>query len=110
MVNRSNPQLDDRHKLHLLNFYDDYTQARVVYAMDSLTQKFSDLSVKKSTVRNFLKIECNLSFKKLTTQPAAGNNLVKIQDRMDWVLKWSATDVIYLENYVLLMSLDLIST
>ncbi|KAG0786761.1 hypothetical protein G6F22_007533 [Rhizopus arrhizus] len=110
LVNRPNPQLDDRHKLHLLDFYDDYTQARVVDAMDSLTQKFSDLSVKKSTVRNFLKTECNLSFKKLTTQLAAENNLVKIQDCMDWVLKWSATDMIYLENYVLLMSLDLIST
>ncbi|KAI8058737.1 hypothetical protein BDF21DRAFT_348787, partial [Thamnidium elegans] len=50
--------------LHLLNFYGDYTQTRVVDSMDSLTQKFSDLNVKKSTVLNFLKTECNLSFKK----------------------------------------------
>lgn len=68
--------------------------------MNFLTQKFSDLSVKKSTVHNFLKTECNLSFKKLTTQPAARNNPTKIQDRKDWVTKWSATDMNYLENCV----------
>jgi hypothetical protein len=71
LVNRAKPQLDDRHKLHFLNFYDGYPQARIVDAMDFLTQKFSDLSVKKSIVHNFLKTECNLFFKKLTTQPAA---------------------------------------
>ncbi|CAO3698202.1 unnamed protein product [Rhizopus stolonifer] len=68
--------------------------------MDLLTQKFSDLSVKKSTVHNFLKTECNLSFKKLTTQPAARNSPTKIQDRKDWVIKWSATDMNYLEKCV----------
>jgi hypothetical protein len=68
--------------------------------MASLIQKFSDLSVKKSTVHNFLKTECNLSFKKLTTQPAARNSPTKIQDRKEWVIKWSATDMNYLENCV----------
>ncbi|KAI8638013.1 hypothetical protein BD408DRAFT_36486 [Parasitella parasitica] len=100
LVNRPKPQLDDRHKLHLLDFYDDRPQARIADAMNFLTQKFSDLSVKKSTVHNFLKTECNLSFKKLTTQPAARNNPTKIQDRKDWVTKWSATDMNYLENCV----------
>ena len=50
LVNRPKSQLDDRHKLHLLDFYDNWPQARIVDTMDSLTQKFSDLSVKKSTV------------------------------------------------------------
>ncbi|EIE86410.1 hypothetical protein RO3G_11121 [Rhizopus delemar RA 99-880] len=68
--------------------------------MDSLTQKLSDLSVKKSTVHNFLKTECNLSFKKLAAQPAARNSPTKIQNRKDWVIKWSATDMNYLENCV----------
>ncbi|KAI9485970.1 MAG: hypothetical protein EXX96DRAFT_645854 [Benjaminiella poitrasii] len=75
---RPKQQLDDRHKLHLLNFYDDYPQARIVDAMDLLTQKFSDLSVKKSTVHNFLKTEY----------------------RKDWVIKWNATDMNYLENCI----------
>lgn len=87
LINREKPQLNDKHKLYLLNFYDDNPQVRVVDAMDSLTQKFADLSVKKSTIHNFLKAECNLSFKKLTTQPAARNSPVKIQERMDWVKK-----------------------
>ncbi|KAG1218173.1 hypothetical protein G6F35_008537 [Rhizopus arrhizus] len=68
--------------------------------MGSLTQKFSDLSVKKSTVHNFLRTECNFSFKKLTTQPAARNSPTKIQDRKDWVIKQSATGMNYLENCV----------
>ena len=46
----------------------------------------------------FLKTECNLSFKKLTTQPAARNSPTKIQDCKDWVIKWNATD--YLKNCV----------
>ncbi|GAA5817014.1 hypothetical protein MFLAVUS_010549 [Mucor flavus] len=83
LVNRPKQQLDDRHKPHLLNFYDDYPQARIVDVMDLLTQKSSDLSVKKSIVHIFLKTECNLFFEKLTTQPAARNNLTKIQDRED---------------------------
>jgi hypothetical protein len=57
LVNRSKPQLDDRHKIHLLEFYDNWPQARVLDAMDSLTQKFSDLTVKESTVHSFLKNE-----------------------------------------------------
>ncbi|KAG2203596.1 hypothetical protein INT47_011690, partial [Mucor saturninus] len=73
------PQLDERHKVHLLVFYDNWPQARVLDAMESLTQKFSDLTVKKSAVHNFLKDECNLSFKKLTRLPVARNNSDKIQ-------------------------------
>lgn len=93
LVNRPEPQLDDKHKLQLLDFYDERPEARIVDAMDFLTQKFSDLSVQKSTVHKFLRTECNLSFKKLTTQPAARNNPTKIQQRKDWVIKWSETTV-----------------
>ncbi|KAI9468227.1 MAG: hypothetical protein EXX96DRAFT_654825 [Benjaminiella poitrasii] len=46
-----------------------------------------DASVKKSTIHNFLKIECNLSFKELTTQLASRNSPTKIQDRKGWVIK-----------------------
>ncbi|KAG2236749.1 hypothetical protein INT48_006933 [Thamnidium elegans] len=48
LVNRAKPQLDANHKLHLLNFYGDYTQTRVVDSMDSLTQKFSDLNLTRA--------------------------------------------------------------
>jgi hypothetical protein len=36
LANRVKPQLDHKHKLHLLDFYDDYTQARAVDAIDAL--------------------------------------------------------------------------
>lgn len=91
LVNRTKPHLSDMHKSHL-NFYGIYPQTRVVDAMDSLTKNFADLSVKKSTVHNFLKTKYNLSFKRLSTQPAARNSEVKIKDWMEWILKWNAND------------------
>lgn len=100
LVDRSKPQLDDRHIIHLLEFYDNWPQARVLDAMDPLTQKFSDLTVKKSTVHNFLKNECNLSFKKLTRMPVARNSPTRIQARKDRIIKWFATDMDHLENCV----------
>ncbi|KAI8364015.1 hypothetical protein EDC96DRAFT_544993 [Choanephora cucurbitarum] len=36
-INRAKPQLDERHKVHLLDFYDNWPQARVLDAMESLT-------------------------------------------------------------------------
>ncbi|KAI8332745.1 hypothetical protein EDC96DRAFT_526486 [Choanephora cucurbitarum] len=68
--------------------------------MESLTQKFSNLTVKKSTVHNFLKDKCNLSFKKLTRLPVTRNNSDMIQARKDWAIKWTDTDMNYLKNCV----------
>ncbi|KAG1055914.1 hypothetical protein G6F43_002152 [Rhizopus delemar] len=59
-----------------------------------------DLSIKKSTVHNFLKTECNLSFKKVTLQPVARDNSTKIGNRLAWVKQWTATDMNHLENRV----------
>lgn len=67
----------------LLEFYDNWPQARVLDAMDSLSQKFSELTMKKSTVHNFLKDECNLSLKNYT----ARNSPEKILARKEWVIK-----------------------
>ncbi|KAG2203631.1 hypothetical protein INT47_011725 [Mucor saturninus] len=61
--------------------------------MESLTQKFSDLTVKKSAVHNFLKDECNLSFKKLTRLPVARNNSDKIQTQNCVFVDESAFDI-----------------
>ncbi|KAG1144248.1 hypothetical protein G6F37_006444 [Rhizopus arrhizus] len=76
-VNRPKPQLEKERKAHLMNFYDA-------------------LSLKKNNVHNSLKVECNLSFKKLTTQPAT----TKFADQLTWVLKWSITDMNCLENCI----------
>lgn len=41
-INKSAGQLDEKHKIHLLNFYDSNPQARVVDAVCSLTEKFAE--------------------------------------------------------------------
>jgi hypothetical protein len=41
-VNRPKSQLEEKHKIHLINFYDDHPQARVLDAVASLTEKFED--------------------------------------------------------------------
>ncbi|KAG1077518.1 hypothetical protein G6F42_024792 [Rhizopus arrhizus] len=63
-INKSAGQLDEKHKIHLLNFYDSNPQARVVDAVCSLTEKVESFTLKESSVRSFLKTEGNLSFKK----------------------------------------------
>lgn len=56
--------------------------------------------MKDTSVRNFLKKECNLSFKKITRHPAARNDETKIANRLAWVEKRSQTDMNFLENCV----------
>ncbi|KAG1472240.1 hypothetical protein G6F56_001658 [Rhizopus delemar] len=57
-----------------VNLYNDNPQARVVDAVTSLTEKFAGLTIKETSVRNFLKTECNLSFKKKITRHSAPQN------------------------------------
>ncbi|KAG2207671.1 hypothetical protein INT47_011791 [Mucor saturninus] len=95
-INKPASRLDERHKIHLLNFYDSNPQARVVDAVCSLTEKFESFTLKESSV----KTECNLSFKKVTRHPAPRNDPTKIANRIAWVEKWNKTDMDYLENCV----------
>ncbi|KAG2211168.1 hypothetical protein INT47_006287 [Mucor saturninus] len=91
---------EERHKIHLINLYDDNPQARVVDAVASLTEKFAGFTLKETSVRNFLKTECNLSFKKITRHPAPRNDSTKIAKRIVWVEERSKTDMDYLENCI----------
>lgn len=99
-VNRSTGQLEERHKIHLVNLCDDNPQARVVDAVASLTEKFAGFTLKETSVRNFLKTECNLSFKKITRHPTPRNDSTKIAKRIAWVEERSKTDMDYLENCI----------
>lgn len=98
--NRPKPQLDEKHRIHLINFYDDHPQARVIDAVASLTKQFEGFTLKETSVQNFLKYECNLPFKKITTHPLPRNGPTKIANRIAWVEEWSKTDMNYLENCV----------
>ncbi|OAD73823.1 hypothetical protein PHYBLDRAFT_64777 [Phycomyces blakesleeanus NRRL 1555(-)] len=99
-INKSAGQLDEKHKIHLLNFYDSNPQARVVDAVCSLDERFESFTLKESSVRSFLKTEYNLSFKKTIRYPAPRNDPTKIANRIAWVKKWRKTDMDYLENCV----------
>lgn len=49
-VNRKTSQLQEEHKIHLINFYDENSQARMSDAVTSLTEKFENFSLKNSSV------------------------------------------------------------
>ncbi|KAG1142322.1 hypothetical protein G6F37_005958 [Rhizopus arrhizus] len=95
-------QLQEEHKVHLINFYDEHPQARVSDAVASLTEKFENFTLKNSSVQVFLKNECNLSFKRITRHPVARNNDLKLANRKAWAEEWSKTDMNFLENGVFL--------
>ncbi|KAG1350098.1 hypothetical protein G6F62_003375 [Rhizopus arrhizus] len=99
-VNRKTSQLQEEHKVHLINFYDEHPQAQVSDAVASLTEKFENFTLKNSSVQVFLKNECNLSFKRITRHPVARNNDFKLANRKAWVEEWSKTDMNFLENCV----------
>ncbi|RCH85997.1 hypothetical protein CU098_005278 [Rhizopus stolonifer] len=84
-----------------VNLYNDNPQARVVDAVTSLTEKFAGLTIKETSVRNFLKTECNLSFKKkITRHSAPQNDSTKIAKCIAWVEERSKTDMNCLENCI----------
>ncbi|EPB82736.1 hypothetical protein HMPREF1544_10529 [Mucor circinelloides 1006PhL] len=61
----------------------------------------TNLNIKKSTVHNFLKTECNLSLNRVTIRPVSRDDTTKIAARLDWVKHWTMTDMNYLRNCVL---------
>ncbi|KAI9017951.1 hypothetical protein CLU79DRAFT_805252 [Phycomyces nitens] len=75
LVNRPKPQLEGKHRVHLLSFYDENPQARLVDAMNSLTGQFENLNIHK---------KCNFSFKKITIHPVARNSETNILDHLAW--------------------------
>ncbi|ORY89519.1 hypothetical protein BCR43DRAFT_448380, partial [Syncephalastrum racemosum] len=57
------PVLGIDHKKHIMDVMDNDCTIVVSEVTDSLTSKFQDLKISKSTVHNFMKTECNLSIK-----------------------------------------------
>ncbi|KAG1047376.1 hypothetical protein G6F43_010174 [Rhizopus delemar] len=65
-----------------------------------LTSKFAGLEIKKSRVHEFMRDECNLSLKQTTRWPEARANENNIQNRYDWVIRWSNTDMDFSKNCI----------
>ena len=98
--NRPPALLQDEHKKHLINFFDENNQATIQDAVEELMNKFSGLEIKKSRVHEFMKDECNLSMKKATFWPEARNSEDNLQKRLQWVMKWSQTDMDFFKNCI----------
>lgn len=98
--NRPKNKLQDEHKQSLIEFFDNDPNAYIQDAVDMLTNKFAGLEIKKSRVHEFMRDDCNLSLKQTTRWPEARANVDNIQNRYDWVVKWSNTDMDFSKNCV----------
>lgn len=98
--NRPVSQLNENHKAHLINFFDEDSSATIQDAVDNLTTSFAGLQIKKSRVAEFMKEECNLSIKVMTRHPLARNKEETLQARADWVNQWVENGMDYLRNCI----------
>lgn len=97
---RAVSKLQDVHKQHLIEFFDENPSAVINDAVESLTSLFEGLEIKKSRVHEFMKDECNLSLKVATLHPLPRNCDANLQRRMEWVQKWAVTDMDFTKNCV----------
>jgi hypothetical protein len=93
-------RLNDEHKAFLTEFFDDNPQAFIVDTVEKLTNKFERLKIKKSRVNEFMKNECNLSFKQVSFRPEARGSETSIAARREWAEKWLTTGMDYTKNCV----------
>lgn len=100
MFNRPRSQLQEEQRKHIIEIYDEKPYTTTDEAVESLTKTFEGFNLKKSTVNSFILHDCNLSMKKLTRQPVARNDITRIKARYEWVLKWTATDMDYIQNCI----------
>ncbi|KAG1489538.1 hypothetical protein G6F49_012200 [Rhizopus delemar] len=92
--------LQQEYKEYIINLYDQNPQARVVDIVESLTKSFENFSLKETSVRNFMKTECNLSLKRATLRSSERDSEDKLRQRFEWVERWTSTDMDYLSNCV----------
>lgn len=88
------------HKKHLEESFGDNPSTTVDQALESLIENFEGLKVGRQTVRNFMEDECALSFKKAYFYPTERNSPEKIQQRYEWALNYSETDLDFQSNCV----------
>ncbi|KAI8884563.1 hypothetical protein K501DRAFT_181997 [Backusella circina FSU 941] len=91
-------RLNEAHKSHLIDFFDEDSTATIQDAVEDLTAKFTGLDIKKSRVAEFMKEECSLSIKVASRHPVARNKEKNLQKRANWVEKWVQNGMDYLKN------------
>lgn len=100
MFNRPRSQLQEEQRKHIIELYDEKPYTTTDEAVESLTKTFEGFSLKRSRVNSFILHDCNLSMKKLTRQPVARNDITRIDTRYEWVLKWTKTNMDYMQNCI----------
>lgn len=90
--------LQQEHREFIIDLYDQNPQARVIDIVESLTKSFENFSLKETSVRNFMKTECNLSFKRATLRSSERNSEDKLRQRCERVERWTLTDMDYLSK------------
>ncbi|KAG2191411.1 hypothetical protein INT47_012674 [Mucor saturninus] len=98
--NRPVSQLDERHKTHLVQFFDEDASATIQDAVENLTATFEGLQIKKTRVAEFMREECNLSIKVVSRHPVGRNKEATLQARANWVDHWIGNGMDYLNNCI----------
>lgn len=100
--NRAPSQLNENHKMHLINFFDENPSAVIQDAVENLTKSFEDLEIKKSRIAEFMKEDCNLSIKVVTRHPKARNSQTTLEARANWIEEWQQKGLHFMQNCVFL--------
>ena len=98
--NRPQSKLNEQHKSHLIDFFDENPSAVIQDAVENLTKIFEGLDIKKSRVAEFMKKECNLSIKVITRHSVARNSNATLEKRATWVKEWLDKGILFKENCV----------
>ncbi|CAO3678991.1 unnamed protein product [Rhizopus microsporus] len=100
--NRAPSQLNENHKMHLINFFDENPSAVIQDAVENLTKSFEGLEIKKSRVAEFMKEDCNLSIKVVTRHPMDRNSQKTLEARANWIEEWQNKGLHFMKNCVFL--------
>ncbi|SAM04526.1 hypothetical protein [Absidia glauca] len=92
--------LGEEHKEHLIEFVDNNPSAVIDQALESLTNQFEGLKIKKTAVHDFMTKECNLSLKRAYFYPLSRISEDTIEKRYVWAMKWANSDMDYTRNCV----------
>ena len=94
--------LNADHKEYLKKTFGDNPSTTVDQAVEDLINNFEGLKVSKAAVHRFMTNKCALSFKKAYFYSTERNSPEKIQERYEWVVRWSNTDLDFENNCVFL--------
>jgi len=92
--------LNEDYTAHLKQEFKDNPSVTIEQAQDSLVKAFSGLAVNQTTIYNYMTNDLALRFKKAHFHSKERNSPQNIQNRDDWVVKWSQTDMDYMSNCV----------